>query len=85
MASSPEPITLCEGHIQPCSGYLMKRSKYLKHWKRKWINIVPDKLHIHKHLKMIVTTQYKFDDVLCVGPNFFDATLKWTLLTLYLQ
>jgi len=32
---------LKEGRVQECSGYLMRRSKYLKRWKKEFIDIVP--------------------------------------------
>ena len=38
--SMPE---LKEGIIQQCDGYLMRRTKYLKRWKKEYVNVVPGK------------------------------------------
>ena len=37
---------LKEGVFQPCQGYLMRRTKYLKRWRRQYTNIVPSKNHV---------------------------------------
>lgn len=36
--SMPE---LKEGHIQQCDGYLMRRTKYLKRWKKEYVSVNP--------------------------------------------
>ena len=37
---------LKEGSIQNCHGYLMRRTKYLKRWKKEFVDIVPGEFHI---------------------------------------
>ena len=32
---------LKEGHIQQCDGYLMRRTKYLKRWKKEYVSVNP--------------------------------------------
>ena len=34
---------LKEGVIQECNGHLMRRSKYLKRWKKEFVHVVPGK------------------------------------------
>ena len=34
-------LQLQEGSIQGCTGYLKRRTKILKRWKKGWISIVP--------------------------------------------
>ena len=36
-----QPLTLQEGFIQSCQGYLERKSKYLKRWKRRWFAVEP--------------------------------------------
>ena len=36
-------LQLQEGHIQSCTGYLKRRTKILKRWKKGWISIEPGK------------------------------------------
>ena len=36
-----QPLTLQEGLIQPCQGYMERKSKYLKRWKRRWFAVEP--------------------------------------------
>ena len=38
----PAPI-LQEGRIQGCQGYLTRRTKFLKRWKKRWFSITPGK------------------------------------------
>ena len=34
-------ITLQEGYIQVCHGYLERKSSILKRWKKRWVSIEP--------------------------------------------
>ena len=36
-----QPLTLQEGFIQSCQGYMERKSKYLKRWKRRWFAVEP--------------------------------------------
>ena len=38
---SAQPLELEEGSIQRCSGYLTRRTKILKRWKKGWISVDP--------------------------------------------
>ena len=38
----PAPI-LQEGRVQGCQGYLTRRTKFLKRWKKQWFSITPGK------------------------------------------
>ncbi len=35
--------SLQEGCIQPCQGYLRRRSSILRRWKKEWLDVVPGK------------------------------------------
>ena len=35
---------LKEGQIQQCNGYLMRRTKHLKRWKKEFIDVIPGKV-----------------------------------------
>ena len=36
-----QPLTLQEGLIQSCQGYMERKTKYLKRWKRRWFAVEP--------------------------------------------
>lgn len=42
-AQGPPPV-LREGYIQGCQGYLKRRTKFLKRWKKQWFSVVPGEL-----------------------------------------
>ena len=58
---------LKEGAFQPCQGYLMRRTKYLKRWRRQYINIVPSKnmitmcgyVYREYHIRLIFVVRIK--------------------------
>ena len=35
------PVTLLEGSVQNCHGYLERKSRILKRWKKRWFVITP--------------------------------------------
>lgn len=37
--------SLKEGYIQPCQGYLRRRSSILRRWKKEWLDVVPGMHH----------------------------------------
>lgn len=37
--------SLKEGHIQSCQGYVQRRSKILKRYKKEWLDIIPGMLN----------------------------------------
>ena len=37
------PVELMEGAIHKCDGHVMRRSKYLKRWKKEVVYVVPGK------------------------------------------
>ena len=52
---APPPVTLQEGYIQFCSGYMERKSSLLKRWKKRWVAIEPGKhlqLYIFEWLKL---------------------------------
>ena len=36
-----QSLTLQEGLVQSCQGYMERKSKYLKRWKRSWLAVEP--------------------------------------------
>ena len=43
-AEGPPRLQLVEGSIQSCSGYLKRRTKILRRWKKGWISVEPGEL-----------------------------------------
>ena len=40
---NPQRLQLQEGRIQSCNGYLKRRTKILRRWKKGWISVEPGK------------------------------------------
>ena len=38
------PLTLQEGYIQGCQGYLDRKTSILKRWKKRWISVEPGEI-----------------------------------------
>ena len=38
-------LTLQEGYIQECQGYLERKSRILKRWKKRWISVEPGEFY----------------------------------------
>lgn len=49
---APEP-TLQQGVIQGCEGYLNRKTRILKRWKKQWIKIVPGKQREFEDQKLV--------------------------------
>ncbi len=71
--------SLKEGFIQPCQGYLRRRSKILRRWKKEWLDVVPgmytDKisaaLYPDNGTSLILILADKQPDYVVWGPDVF--------------
>ena len=41
VAETGSQLTLHQGRVQGCEGYLHRKTKILKRWKKQWIKVVP--------------------------------------------
>ena len=41
VAETGPQLTLHQGRVQGCEGYLLRKTKILKRWKKQWITVVP--------------------------------------------
>ena len=84
---APQPVqqpdqereaTLKEGYIQSCEGYLKRRTKILKQWKKEWLNVVPGKCVYRMSYHILwVLAPVTFKHLMCM--LLFLLSLLWVL------